>query len=86
MFADTITVVMTDGRFINGVPHAPGERVKVTPAEAHEIVANGWARFSSPDDAERARQAFVEQQQRIIAALPGSRMGVSSSPWQKVQP
>ncbi len=62
MLSNTITLRMIDGRYINGVPYAPGERVTVRAEEAFEIVANRWAEFVRDGDAERARKAFVEHQ------------------------
>lgn len=74
-----ITLIMLDGRYVNGTAYAPGERVQVAPAEAHEIVAQGWAKYAQPEDAARAHEAFKAQldaqMRRIASNSPVSRTG-----------
>ena len=79
---DTITIEMTDGRYINGEPYAPGSRVKVPAAQAHEIVGNGWAKFLRPDDADAAREAFIAEQRALLRRLNGHGPVNVGSPWQ----
>lgn len=68
-----IELVMRDGRFIRGVPYAPGERVIVPAAEAHEIVTSGWASYLDPADAAIARKAFDSAQAELLAKLERQR-------------
>ena len=83
--AEKIFIVMIDGRFIEGVAHAPGERVELKPEVAHEIVAHGWARFANAPDAPTARKAFsdliVAQMRRADPqsrwSLPGLHGGLT---------
>ena len=83
---DTLTIEMTDGRWVNGEPCAPGSRVKVRAAEAHEIVGNGWAKFLRDEDADAARAAFVAEQRALIRALNVGSPINGGSPWQSWRP
>jgi hypothetical protein len=87
IFGDSISIEMSDGRYINGTAHAPGERIKLPPHEAHEIVAYGWAKFLRPGDEVRARQAFIEHERAKLARLQQQPVPRDwpTTPWQPLR-